>query len=352
MGSIPIGSSKKHIGDNMENKESFDELYNRLYNENFSELENIRQKNARKIKMILIPLVIIFAAIFFFQILAITGSFSFLDTMDSEMNFALIFVVTIPIVIAVVIVIINYSLKVPSKDVSIGNEKKVNYTELFKEKIVLPIIFNVLENSEYHHDIGLTKEEYNEANWENYDIYDSEDKIITEINIDKEIKTKLVMSEIHTQDRRKDSDGDTHYVTMFYGLAGYVDLPKDIGCYLRVIKNEFNLFGNPKDKLQMDMTEFEKMFDVKTDDKIKTMQILTVDIMSEILELIQTTKVKFEFYINHSRMYIRFHTGEMFEPELFSKAMQYKNLKKYFDILNSVKNITEHICTVILNAEL
>ena len=139
---------------------------------------------------------------------------------------------------------------------------------------------------------------------------------------------------------------------MFYGLAGYADISKDIGCYLKVIKNEFNLFGAPKDKIQMDMTEFEKIFDVKTDDRIKAMQILTADIMTELIRLVEITKVKFEFYINHSRMYIRFHTGEVFEPEVFGKAMQYKNLKKYFDIVSSVKNITEHICKVINETEI
>jgi len=349
-----LEAPKKYIGDNMENKESFDELYNRLYSENFSELENVRQKNEKKMRMILIPMVIIFAVIFITQILAITGSFSFFNNADREMDFMIIFAISIPIIIAIVITILNYSLKIPDKDITVGEDKKVNYTELFKEKVVATIISNVFENSKYYYDIGLTENEYNEANWERYDIYDSEDKIVTEIVIDKnkDVKTNLVMSEIHTQDRRKDSDGDTHYVTMFHGLAGYADLPKDIGCYLRVIKNEFNLFGTPKDKLQMDMTEFEKIFDVKTDDRIKTMQILTADIMTELIQLVETTKVKFEFYINQNKMYIRFHTGEVFEPEVFGKAMQYKNLKKYFDIVSNVKNITEHICNVISNTEL
>ena len=45
------------------------------------------------------------------------------------------------------------------------------------------------------------------------------------------------MSEVHTEDIRRDSDGRTSHVTLFRGLAGYMELPKDIGCYIKVINN-------------------------------------------------------------------------------------------------------------------
>ena len=112
------------------------------------------------------------------------------------------------------------------------------------------------------------------------------------------------------------------------------------------------MFGGPKDGLQMDMAEFEKMFDVKTDDRIKAMQILTSDIMTELIDLVRRTKVKFEFYINKDIMHIRFHTGEVFEPEVFGKSMQLDKLRKYCDIISAVKNVIQHICDVIYSTEL
>ena len=51
-------------------------------------------------------------------------------------------------------------------------------------------------------------------------------------------------------------------------------------------------------------------------------------------------------------MHIRFHTGELFEPHIFKEALQFEYLEKYFDIINSIKNITEHICNIIMREEL
>ena len=100
------------------------------------------------------------------------------------------------------------------------------------------------------------------------------------------------------------------------------------------------------------MTEFEKIFDVETNNRIKVTQILTADIMLEFFEIIEKNDFKFEFYINNNIMHIRFFTGELFEPAVFKQSLQYEYLEKYFDIINSIKNITEHISNVIMRAEL
>jgi len=343
----------------MENKDSFDELYSRLYNENFSELEELRKEDTKGVKKILVIIGIIFFCFIVFGILMITGFVNVFNSdgnIESMLSTIVLFVAGTPLIILIMFLAVFNIIKI-SKTSSVvqksgnmfepENPEKRTYKNMFKEKIVAPIINLVLENTKYYHNSGLTKEEYNMAMWEKYDIYDSEDKIVTNIN-----NRELVISEVHTEDVDRDSDGHTSHSTVFYGLAGYMDLPKDIGCYIKVSKNKIGLFGSPKDEIEMDMTEFEKMFDVNTDDKIKAMQILTADIMAELIQLIQTTKVKFEFYINHNKMHVRFHTGEVFEPEVFGKAMQYKNLKKYFDIVTCVKNITEHICNVISETEL
>lgn len=359
MGSIPIGSSSKIYGENMENKESFDELYNKLYAENFSELEVLRKEDEKGVKKILKIIGIIFLFFIFFGILFVAGfinAFSSGGSIGSMMLVALTVIIGMPLLIIITIVLVSVIIKT-SKTSSVVEKRgiafepqekdKKTYKNIFKEKIVSKLINLGLENSEYYHDVGLTEEEYNLGEWEKYDIYDSEDKIVATVN-----NEKMVIAEVRTEDIRRDSDGDTKHVTLFHGLAGYIDLPKDIGCYIKVVKDRIKIFGRAEDDIKMDMSEFEKIFDVKTDNKIKAMQILTVDIMTEIIELIKTTKVKFEFYINHNKMYVRFHTGEVFEPDVFGQAMKYEEIKKYFDIIYGVRNITGHICNVISNTEL
>ena len=200
----------------------------------------------------------------------------------------------------------------------------------------------------------MGKYEYIKGEWESFDLYNSEDQIIAPINIsgNEENKTQLIMSEVHTQNESTDSDGDTHRTTLFHGLAGYVKLPKDIGTYIKVKKDALKLFGGPKQKVQMDMSEFEKIFDVEAGDKIKAMQILTADVMTKMINMVQTSNVKFEFYINNDMMYIRFHTGALFEPSVFSKSMQFDKLKKYCDITENVIKMTQDICDIIMSVEL
>lgn len=343
----------------MENEEKLKQLYDKLYTENFSELETLRKEDEKGVRKILKIIGAVFLSFIIFGILAAVGFINVFSSGGSEgaiMSVALTFIIGGPLLIIMTFILVSVIIKtsktssvVEKRGMAFGPEEKEKktYKNIFKEKIVSQLIKLGLENSEYYHDVGLTEEEYNLGEWEKYDIYDSEDKIVATVN-----NEKMIISEVHTEDIRRDSDGDTKHVTLFHGLAGYIDLPKDIGCYIKVVKDRIKIFGRATDDIKMDMSEFEKIFDVKTDDKIKAMQILTVDVMAELIEFIKTTEIKFEFYINHNKMYLRFHTGEVFEPDVFGQAMKYEEVKKYFDIIYGVRNITQHISNVISNTEL
>lgn len=328
----------------MEDKESFTQLYTRLYNENFNELEALREKEKSQTIKIILAMIGVFIAFPIFPLLGV-----------------ILFIVLI-------VWIIKSNLKNMQKAATVAKTHIVNgevvsssilqgeksYKHVFKEKIIAPIINHVFPDAKYTPFFGIRESEYNRGRWESYDRYGSEDKITTSVSLkeNKDINLELTIAEVHTENRHEDDEGHVSYTTVFHGLAGSINLPREIGCYLKVVKNGLNLFGGSKDRLEMDMAEFEKMFDVKTDDKIKAMQILTSDIMTELIDLVRTTKVKFEFYINNDTMHIRFHTGEVFEPEVFGKSMQLDKLRKYCDIIETVKNATQHICDVIYCTEL
>jgi len=328
----------------MENKESFVDLYTRLYNENFNELETLREKEKSKSIKIFLLIIGVMICFSIFPILGIVAFMCF------------------------IVYIIKSNLKNVKKGTTIIKTELVNgeivshsifegeesYKRVFKEKIITPIIQNVIPEANYTPRAGITESEYRQGNWERYDRYRTEDKIEANIYLKdtSNKKIELKIAEVHTENENTDDEGNTMYITVFHGLVGSAKLPKDISCYLRVERNSFNLFGGPKDRLEMDMAEFEKVFDVKTDDRIKAMQILTADIMTELLDLAKTSKIKFEFYINNDIMHIRFHTGEMFEPEVFGKSMQLDKLRKCFDKIETVKNVTEHICQTIEQTEI
>ena len=127
---------------------------------------------------------------------------------------------------------------------------------------------------------------------------------------------------------------------IFHGLFAKVNLDKTINTTTKIRKNKLI---DMKDRLLMDSGEFEKLFDVYSDEKIETMQILTLDTMQKIIDFTDKTKIIPEFTIKENSIYIRFNTGEIFEANVLKSALDYEKLKKYFDILNFIEIITEDI---------
>ena len=128
-----------------------------------------------------------------------------------------------------------------------------------------------------------------------------------------------------------------------------VIIDKSINSSLRICQGH----SSDADRLEMDSSEFEKAFNVYATDKIIGMQILTADIMDDILEFKSKTKDEFDIYINKDKIYFRFHCGSLFEP-YFKKdnILDEKSLKSYYDILSFTCEITNKIIKVINDVEI
>ena len=170
--------------------------------------------------------------------------------------------------------------------------------------------------------------------FEKFDRYNSEDYICGSLNDGK----MLVMSEVTTKRRETDSKGRTHYVTVFQGLFAKIELDKYIDSTTRIRKNKFKLIDH-QNSLEMDSGEFERIFDVYSEGKIETMQMLTLDTMQYIIDFKNKTKLVPEFTIKENSVYIRFYMGDVFEGNVLKKSLDYSILKKYYDIFNFIPMI-------------
>ena len=74
--------------------------------------------------------------------------------------------------------------------------------------------------------------------------------------------------------------------------------------------------------------------------------------MTTMIEFIKQSKIKYELTIKDEQMYIRFHTGGVFEPRLFKSSLDYDMLKKYYDIIDFVFKVTREINKVIENVDI
>lgn len=309
---------------------SFNEVYEQVHKESFEELEILRKKAKRKLfrSLLIIGIVIVFVVFFFKKANS--------DYFMSGRQTIFLFYFSAVIVMISIIVITAIS--------------KTKYTPTFKEKVIGPFIKNIDKNLQYKPNEGISSVIYRMGEFEGYDNYYTEDLIIGKLDE----KYNFQMAEVKTEEESTDSDGDTHTSIVFYGLFGNIECAKNIGTKFKV-RSDKGIFGKMfkgKTKVEMDSQEFEKYFDVYGDNKIIVMQILTSEVMSTMIDFIQQSKIKYELTINKDQIYIRFHTGGVFEPSLFKNSLDYNMLKKYYDIIDFVFKVTREINCVIEKAEI
>ena len=307
---------------------SFEEIYNELENENNNQLNdswkeaNKERNKAKKISVITCLIIDIFFILFFVK----SGMTLF--------SLPLLMFALVSNLIACTVVTISCS----------KNYNKYNIE--YKNIIINKLMNNFYNNVEYFPNKEMPEYIYQNAKYnEYYDEYESEDYMEAYINE----KYSIQMAEILTQEEEKytDSDGDEHtrMVTKFNGLFAKIIMHKSINGELRIAQN-ISIYS--KNKLEMDSSEFEKYFDVETSDKIKGMQILTADVMEELIAFQNNTNIEYDIFIKDNELYLRFHCGEMFEVgRLKDGPLDEKLLKKYFYMLNFTYNLSNKLIDVI-----
>lgn len=301
---------------------SFNEIYEEIYKTNYEDLEDLRKSRAKRTKILIV--------------VAILGMFFIMKSAVNNVTFS----VFIPffLVIGIMVVVI----------ISAVNKEK--YTKIFKQKVIEPFVKNIDKDLKYNPTKGVSSVLYGRGEFELFDIYSSEDEI--EGILDD--KYAIRMAEVHTEDVSRDSDGHTHTTTLFHGIFGNVECAKNIGTELK-IHSDKGILGKlfkEKTKLEMDSSEFEKHFDVYADNSIIAMQILTSDIMDMMIQFREESKIKYELTIKENQIYIRFHTGEVFEPKMFTNSLDYNMLKRYYDIIDFVFKVSRGINKAIENTEI
>lgn len=306
---------------------SFNEVYEHVYKESFEELETLRRESKTKLlKSIITICVVVFITLIIIKETAGINYYSF----QTLLPFCFV---------AVVILIIIMVATSKSK-----------YVPTFKEKVIKPFVKNIDKNLEYNPQGGIPSRLYRMGEFERYDNYYTEDLIKGKLDE----RFNFQMAEVKTEIETTDSEGHTQTTIVFYGLFGNVECVKNIGTNFKV-RSDKGMLGKMfkgKTKVEMDSQEFEKYFDVYGDNKITVMQILTSEVMATMIDFIEQSKIKYELTINGDQIYIRFHTGGVFEPKLFKSSLDYDMLKKYYDIIDFVFKVTREINKVIENTDI
>lgn len=232
------------------------------------------------------------------------------------------------------------------------SQKQNAYKVEFKQVIIKKLIDNFYDNLEYYPLKEMPERIYEKPNYnEYYNEYHSEDYF------EGQIKNKyyIDMAEVFTEhvETHTDSEGNTHTTrtTIFHGLFAKVTSEKSITSELRIVQDKIGKYN--KNRLNMDSSEFEKYFDVITDNKIIAMQLLTADVMEEMIEFENKTNMKYDIVVKENEIYLRFHCGDMFEPQSVRKGIINKaQLEKYFYMLNFTYNLSNRLIELINETEI
>lgn len=294
---------------------NFNEIYQKVYSEN-SNIEENRKNYLKQSRKKLLQTFIILAII---TIILIAVNLSYL----------------LPFLIIIGIFAIFLS----------GSSQLKSYKKDYKGKIITSLVKNYDEHLNFNGDLSMPRNIYNNAEFEHYDNFYSNDYIHGKINGIIPIQ----LGDVRTEDVNTDSDGNTTYTTVFKGLFSEIILPKSLLSTIK-IRSDKGMLGkllSKKDQVEMDSQQFEKYFDVFTTDKILAVRILTSDIMNYMIDFKLQNKVTFELTIKNNSMYLRIHCDDMFEAKISKSALDFETLHKYYKFLNFMCELNTKIYNVI-----
>ena len=221
--------------------ENFEEFYSNMDTDNNKILEKWEKWSAKKRKVFWLILLIIFIVdiIILFKV-----------------KFISIFSIVPIFIVDIFIFIISQIIS--------GNKDIVQFNNDYKEDIINKMLENFIEELDYIPLKGMPSNIYDEAQYGgNYNKYYSDDYFEGKINGQKIIMADLLVQE-ETKKRDKDGNETTETSTIFNGLFGKISLGKSINSNLSITRDYGFSFFN-KQKLEMDSYEFEKKFNVYTD---------------------------------------------------------------------------------------
>ena len=279
----------------------FESIYNELYNKYFNYFENIRKKEKSSL----------FRAILC-GIFILTG-LSFLDT-DIEMSninniFSLLF-----FAIAVCIFI------------SLRYYHNLDYTQLYKEKVIRNFMNNILPDIEYIPNPKIDECDniiniYRSANFSS--------KKFNRSSIDDVMVGQL----------------DNLYINICDLITNYEYYIKDEHhkeCNIRIL-DKFQNSSEYEKTILLDNDEFNKNFIVLANSDIEAFELLTSDVIEFLNNQYSNNDTKFDISIKNNTIYFRFYTVPIFEPSLDKPGMRKDFFKRYYDLLNFIFNFSKKI---------
>ncbi|MDH6357951.1 DUF3137 domain-containing protein [Parabacteroides sp. PF5-9] len=210
--------------------------------------------------------------------------------------------------------------------------------EQYKKQIVAQIVKNVVKNGRYHPASGITENVFNQSQlFVHPDRYHSEDLISGVMD-----KTRFRFSEVHAEEKHTGSKGQTRWVTLFKGFMFIADFHKDFKGETVVLRNSF--LRLKQNRVKLENGEFEKRFDVFSDDQVEARYLLTPSMMERIVELDKRFDEGVIFSFCRSNIMIAIHNEtNHFEAGLWTKINDREVIYRDYMMITSLIAIIDEL---------
>lgn len=313
--------------------DKFDIIYNNLKLKVGNTAEKIRRREIREITITILTLILTILGLFFILII-----FNILTIYISKKTTAIFGGLYIFFLICVCVI---WSFRTGKSKKN--NMPNVRYCEIYKEKIIKELIKEYNSNLKYFPNEGITEAIYSQGFSEKYDEFYSKDLIIGKLENGNTINISKVLA---VKTATVDEDGsDSLYNSTYNGICAIVDLNKTYANKIIIKKNKL-LQLSKDDKIEMDSNEFEKIYDLYTEDKIGAMQLISSEIMDMLIEFNKNNHITPELIIYHNRLYIRFDVYNIFNSKLLKNSLNKDRLYYDYRIIDSIYTLT---CKIVGN---
>lgn len=306
----------------------------------FEDVENARVRYKDKltrVSLITVSILFVLALIVFF---AITGANFSIVTILPALFMSAIFVFAITAIV-----------------VAIATRKEAaEYKKTYKAYFVEQNLAKTFMNLQYQHEAGLNKQVLAATQMINTgDRYSSND-----LTMGKYKNVNFTQADVHIEEEYTDSDGDTHYTTIFRGRFMIFEFPKKFNFKLEVVSKFFGVgkvpgrnpqTGRKFEKFEVESIDFNKKFKIYAEDGFETFYLLDPSFILKIEKVSAEYDKKMIFCFVDNKLYVGINEGkDSFEPPRPSKPIDEQlEIQK---VSHDIKVITDFVDELSLDRKI
>lgn len=221
------------------------------------------------------------------------------------------------------------------------------YRRAYKAYFVEQNLRKIFTDLSYNHELGLSSTALNLTGMINTgDRYSSND-----FTKGKYKDVAFTQADVHIETEYTDSDGDTHYTTIFKGRFMIFEFPKQFNFKLAVVGKRFRAYRKPgkdaktgqkTERISTESNEFNRMFYIYGQDGFEAYYILDPAFMVKLINIATAhkNKVLFAFFANY--LIVGLDDGkDSFEPP--SPLKPINEAKESAAVAGEIKTITEFV---------